>query len=81
MCTNICPIQGYCRWLRFEESVEEGGDRWSKPRVSSLGLHNVFELRSCILNGVVMLDMVAQDFGQIAGDDPLYTLNLYYHVE
>lgn len=55
------------RWLKFEEDVEDGGDRWSKPYVATLSLHSLFELRSCILNGTVMLDMRANTLDEIAG--------------
>ncbi|XP_037746330.1 sodium bicarbonate cotransporter 3 isoform X5 [Chelonia mydas] len=54
------------RWLKFEEDVEDGGDRWSKPYVATLSLHSLFELRSCILNGTVMLDMRANTLDEIA---------------
>ncbi|XP_067147590.1 sodium bicarbonate cotransporter 3 isoform X3 [Apteryx mantelli] len=54
------------RWLKFEEDVEDGGDRWSKPYVATLSLHSLFELRSCILNGTVMLDMRANALDEIA---------------
>lgn len=54
------------RWLKFEEDVEDGGDRWSKPYVATLSLHSLFELRSCILNGTVMLDMRAGTLDEIA---------------
>ncbi|XP_059385260.1 sodium-driven chloride bicarbonate exchanger-like isoform X5 [Carassius carassius] len=54
------------RWLKFEEDVEEGGERWSKPYVATLSLHSLFELRSCILNGTVMLDMRANSLEEIA---------------
>ncbi|XP_075443104.1 sodium bicarbonate cotransporter 3 isoform X5 [Ascaphus truei] len=54
------------RWLKFEEDVEDGGDRWSKPYVATLSLHSLFELRSCILNGTVMLDMRASTIDEIA---------------
>ncbi|KAI6183292.1 Anion exchange protein [Aphelenchoides bicaudatus] len=47
------------RWVKFEEDVEEGGNRWSKPHVASLSLHALFQLRSCLLNGVVMIDLDA----------------------
>lgn len=33
------------RWVKFEEDVEEGGNRWSKPHVATLSLHSLFELR------------------------------------
>uniref|UniRef100_A0A671M1F5 Anion exchange protein n=1 Tax=Sinocyclocheilus anshuiensis TaxID=1608454 RepID=A0A671M1F5_9TELE len=54
------------RWLKFEEDVEDGGERWSKPYVATLSLHSLFELRSCILNGTVMLDMRANTIEEIA---------------
>ncbi|XP_011062515.1 PREDICTED: sodium-driven chloride bicarbonate exchanger isoform X3 [Acromyrmex echinatior] len=54
------------RWIKFEEDVEEGGNRWSKPHVATLSLHSLFELRSLLLNGTVMLDMEAGSLEQIA---------------
>lgn len=54
------------RWVKFEEDVEEGGNRWSKPHVATLSLHSLFELRSLLLNGTVMLDMEAVSLEQIA---------------
>uniref|UniRef100_A0A8C1NWT7 Anion exchange protein n=1 Tax=Cyprinus carpio TaxID=7962 RepID=A0A8C1NWT7_CYPCA len=54
------------RWLKFEEDVEDGGERWSKPYVATLSLHSLFELRSCIINGTVMLDMRANTIEEIA---------------
>lgn len=57
---------GVCRWIKFEEDVEEGGNRWSKPHVATLSLHSLFELRSLLLNNIVMLDMEAGSLDQIA---------------
>lgn len=54
------------RWIKFEEDVEEGGDRWSKPHVSTISLHSLMELRSFILNGTIMLDMEASSLENIA---------------
>lgn len=54
------------RWVKFEEDVEEGGDRWSKPHVATLSLHSLFELRSLLTNGTVMLDMEAGNLEEIA---------------
>lgn len=47
--------------------MEDGGERWSKPYVATLSLHSLFELRSCILNGTVLLDMRANTIEEIAG--------------
>ena len=55
------------RWVKFEENVEEGGNRWSKPYVGTVSLHSLFELRSCIQNGTVVLEMEAEDLPQIIG--------------
>lgn len=54
------------RWIKFEEDVEEGGNRWSKPHVATLSLHALFELRSLLLNNTVVLDMEATSVEQIA---------------
>ncbi|KAM7354580.1 na[+]-driven anion exchanger 1 isoform 12-T12 [Cochliomyia hominivorax] len=54
------------RWIKFEEDVEEGGNRWSKPHVATLSLHSLFELRSLLLNGSVILDMEANNLDLIA---------------
>ncbi|XP_078716507.1 sodium-driven chloride bicarbonate exchanger-like isoform X4 [Lampetra fluviatilis] len=61
-----CEWRETARWLKFEEDVEDGGERWSKPYVATLSLHSLFELRSCIMNGTVMLDMKATTLDEIA---------------
>jgi hypothetical protein len=55
------------RWVKYEEDVEDSGNRWSKPHVASLSLHSLFELRSQLLNGAVMLDMDAYHVTQVSG--------------
>ena len=55
------------RWVKFEEEVEEGGSRWSKPHVATLSLHSLFELRSMLLNGTICLDMSATNLDDIVG--------------
>lgn len=62
---NFCFYHDWFRWIKFEEDVEEGGNRWSKPHVATLSLHALFELRSFILNGVVMLDTEANSLEQV----------------
>uniref|UniRef100_A0A8C7Z304 Anion exchange protein n=1 Tax=Oryzias sinensis TaxID=183150 RepID=A0A8C7Z304_9TELE len=56
------------RWVKFEEKVEEGGERWSKPHVSTLSLHSLFELRTCIQTGTVLLDLEGYSLPQIVDD-------------
>uniref|UniRef100_A0A8C5ERJ1 Anion exchange protein n=1 Tax=Gouania willdenowi TaxID=441366 RepID=A0A8C5ERJ1_GOUWI len=53
------------RWVKFEEKVEEGGERWSKPHVSTLTLHSLFELRTCLQTGSIMLDLEGYSLPQI----------------
>ncbi|XP_032076337.1 anion exchange protein 4 [Thamnophis elegans] len=53
------------RWIKFEEKVEDGGERWSKPHVTTLPLHSLFEVRTCIRKGTVLLDLEAHNFKQI----------------
>ena len=50
----------YFRWVKFEEDVEDGGNRWSKPHVATLSLHSLFELRNLLTKVVIILDMDAQ---------------------
>ncbi|KAJ8263597.1 hypothetical protein COCON_G00160540 [Conger conger] len=56
------------RWVKFEEKVEEGGERWSKPHVSTLSLHSLFELRTCLQEGTVLLDLEGYSLPQIVDD-------------
>lgn len=53
--------------MKFEEDVEEGGERWSKPHVATLSLHSLFELRKGIMSGTVMLDLDANSMLIITG--------------
>ncbi|XP_069774178.1 electrogenic sodium bicarbonate cotransporter 4-like isoform X3 [Narcine bancroftii] len=56
------------RWIKFEEKVEEGGERWSKPHVSTLSLHSLFELRTCLQTETVLLDLDGYSLPQIIDD-------------
>ncbi|XP_078285049.1 electrogenic sodium bicarbonate cotransporter 4-like isoform X2 [Rhinoraja longicauda] len=56
------------RWVKFEEKVEEGGERWSKPHVSTLSLHSLFELRTCLQSDTVLLDLNGYSLPQIIDD-------------
>ena len=67
------------RWVKFEEDVEEGGNKWSKPHVATLSLHSLFELRRCILKGTVILNLEATELGQIAGEEKHYSVSDAVH--
>uniref|UniRef100_A0A8C5FWG2 Anion exchange protein n=1 Tax=Gadus morhua TaxID=8049 RepID=A0A8C5FWG2_GADMO len=56
------------RWVKFEEKVEEGGERWSKPHVSTLTLHSLFELRTCLQTGSILLDLEGFSLPQIVDE-------------
>lgn len=79
LCCNESGLEEWketARWLKFEEDVEEGGNRWSKPHVATLSLYSLFELRSCVLNGTVLLDLNATTMSQIAGKLNYYAFSL-----
>lgn len=54
------------RWIKYEEDVEEGVDRWGKPHVASLSFHSLLNLRKCLEDGLVCLDMEEKDLPAIA---------------
>uniref|UniRef100_A0A8B9FYL0 Anion exchange protein n=1 Tax=Amazona collaria TaxID=241587 RepID=A0A8B9FYL0_9PSIT len=53
------------RWIKFEEKVENGGERWSAPHVPALSLHSLFQLRTCLQKGTLLLDLDAPSFKEI----------------
>ena len=64
------------RWVKFEEDVEEGGERWSKPHVATLSLHSLFELRNCLMNHSVLLDAEVgsmDDVVEMIVNQPVYS--------
>lgn len=48
--------------------MEEGGERWSKPHVSTLSLHSLFELRTFLQTGSILLDLEGYSLPQIVGE-------------
>lgn len=54
------------RWIKYEEDLEEGSDRWGKPHVASLSFHSLLNLRRCLETGVVMLDLDEKDLPGVA---------------
>lgn len=45
----------------------QGGNRWSKPHVSTLSLHSLFQLRSCLQTGLFLNDLTEADLDSILG--------------
>lgn len=67
---SFCFCAFHCsllRWIKFEEKVEKGGERWSKPHVATLSLHSLMELKACIEKGTIMLDLEASTLPQVVG--------------
>jgi hypothetical protein len=52
--------------LKFQEVVEECGNRWSKPYVATVKLHSLNELHRMFEKGVNMLDMDASCLENLA---------------
>ncbi|KAM9373567.1 anion exchange protein 4 [Phaethornis superciliosus] len=55
------------RWIKFEEKVEDGGERWSAPHVPVTSLHSFCQLRTFLEKGTVLLDLDASSFKEIIG--------------
>lgn len=36
------------RWIKYEEDLEEGSQRWGKPYVATLSFYSIFKLRQLI---------------------------------
>lgn len=53
------------RWIKYEENVEEGADRWGQPHVPSLSFHSLLNVRRCLETGVVLLDPDETDFSSL----------------
>uniref|UniRef100_A0A2M3ZFN9 Anion exchange protein n=1 Tax=Anopheles braziliensis TaxID=58242 RepID=A0A2M3ZFN9_9DIPT len=54
------------RWIKYEEDVEEGADRWGRPHVASLSFHSLLNLRRCLETGVVLMDLEEKDLPSVA---------------
>ncbi|XP_013390370.1 sodium bicarbonate cotransporter 3 [Lingula anatina] len=54
------------RWVKFEEVLELGGKRWSKPRVATLSYKYLKELKDILHNGSVILDLDGSNMLEIS---------------
>lgn len=55
----------WARWVKYEEKVEDGGKRWSKPHVASLNMHFLMEIRKNMLEGVFLTDVECYSISQV----------------
>ncbi|VDP04713.1 unnamed protein product [Soboliphyme baturini] len=61
------------RWIKYEETVEEGGARWSKPHITLLNMESCLQLKACFKKSAVSLDVNLTTFQDIAR----YTLDVW----
>ncbi|CAG7833126.1 unnamed protein product [Allacma fusca] len=55
------------RWIKYEEDLEEGADRWGRPHIASLSFHSLIKLRQLIeKDGIIMLDLEEKDMPGVA---------------
>lgn len=66
MQANLDEWRETARWIKYEEDVEEGSDRWGRPHVAPLSFHSLLNLRLFLEQGVVLLDLEERDFPGIA---------------
>lgn len=50
------------RWIRYEQSCEGAGTRFSKPFITLLNLAAVLQVKNCLRRGLVLLDCGASTF-------------------
>lgn len=55
------------RWIKYEQTIEGDGTRFSKPRITLLSVIGLIQLKNCLRKGVVMLDVEANSFNEVAG--------------
>ncbi|PIK59363.1 putative band 3 anion transport protein isoform X1 [Apostichopus japonicus] len=53
------------RWIKFEEDVEEGAQKWGRPHVASLSFHSLVELRQYLEGACCLLDLEETDLPNI----------------
>ncbi|VDM40141.1 unnamed protein product [Toxocara canis] len=55
-----------CRWIKYEQSVEGDGTRFSKPHITLLSVLGLLQLKNCLRKGVIILDAELRTFKEIS---------------
>lgn len=68
------------RWIKYEEDLEEGAERWGRPHVAPLSFHSLLNLRRCLETGVVLLDLEEKDLPSVAYrivEQVIFSINIF----
>lgn len=55
------------RWVKFEETVEEEGTRWSKPHITLITIQSLLQIRNCLSKGGSLFDHNVESFNDLIG--------------
>ncbi|CAJ0565860.1 unnamed protein product, partial [Mesorhabditis spiculigera] len=53
------------RWIKYEQVVEGGGTRFSKPHITLLSFQGLLQARNCLRRGVVVLDSTRDSLSSV----------------
>nr|CAD2138091.1 unnamed protein product [Meloidogyne enterolobii] len=76
------------RWIKYEQCIEGGGTRFSRPYITLLSIAAIMQVKNCLRRGLVLLDSSANTFvrvcdqlieqwvihGQLGSDEALQNL-------
>ncbi|KAM3728456.1 Electrogenic sodium bicarbonate cotransporter [Dirofilaria immitis] len=54
------------RWIKYEQTIEGDDTRFSKPHITLLSIIGLIQLKNCLRKGVILLDIEAYSFNEIA---------------
>ncbi|KJE97041.1 hypothetical protein CAOG_07527 [Capsaspora owczarzaki ATCC 30864] len=53
------------RWLRYEQLIDDQGDKWGKLHLSVVSIRSLFELRAGLMTGTMLFDIPAKNLQDI----------------
>ncbi|CAJ0953416.1 unnamed protein product, partial [Mesorhabditis belari] len=56
------------RWIKYEQVVEGGGTRFSKPHITLLSVQGLLQARNCLRRGLVLLDSPKDSLSALLDD-------------